>query len=451
VLPFVNASGNADVEFLSDGITEGLINSLSQIRELQVIARTTAFRYKGQEVDFQKLGRDLSVDAVLTGRVQQLPESLVIQADLVKINTGSQLWGERYERKLAALSGVQQDITRSISEKLWPRLTADEQQGVKRETENPEAYQFYLRGRHFFNKRTKDAMEKSIDYFEQAIELDPQYAVAYAALSSAYGRLAYYQYSPREDAFGKAEAAAQKALALDEGLVEAHSSLGSIETQKWNWSNAEAELKRAIDLNPGDATARNLYGLYLAALGRNDDALAQFKIGQKLDPASTILVSNVGWMLCSMGRYDRGIAALKDALELEPNAHPHRQLALWCYAPQNMYSEAMEEIRKAVALAPSSPIYLGGLGWLCARVGQTAEAIAILEKLKTWDEGADAAVSIAGVYVGLGDNDSAIDWLEKAYRRHSNWAMWLKQIKDFERLRPDPRFKDLLRRMGFPE
>jgi serine/threonine-protein kinase len=183
VLPFANASGNADVEYLSDGITEGLINSLSQLHELQVIARTTAFRYKGKEVDFQRLGRDLSVDAVLTGRVQQLSDSLLIQADLVKISTGSQLWGERYERKLSGLSGVQQEITRSISEKLWPRLTGEEQRRVnKRETASSEAYQRYLRGRHLYNKRTRETMEKSVEYFQQAIDLDPQYAVAYTGV-----------------------------------------------------------------------------------------------------------------------------------------------------------------------------------------------------------------------------------------------------------------------------
>ncbi len=453
VLPFVNANANPEGEYLSDGITEGLINSLSQIHELQVIARTTAFRYKGKEIDFQQLRRDLPVEAVLMGRVQQSPDSLVIQADLVKIGTGSQLWGERFERKLRDISGMQQEITRSISEKLRPRLGAEEQHRVtKRETRSPEAYRLYLRGRYFFNERTKEAMEKSVDYFQQAIDADPQYALAYAALSSAYGRLAYYQYSPRQDALPKAEAAAEKALALDEELVEAHSSLGHIKVQKWNWADAEAELRRAIALNPNDANARNLYALYLAAIGHNEQSLEQDKIGQKLDPASPIHVANVGWMLCVMGQYDRGIAALKDALELRSTvAHSHYLLSMSCYVPQNKYSEALEEARKAAALAPSTPIYLGWLGWLYTRVGNKADALAILGKLKKSDEGADAAISIAELYVGLGDNDSAFEWLEKAYLRHSNWAIWLKQLKAFEPLRADPRFVDLLRRMGFSE
>lgn len=452
VLPFVNANANPEGEYLSDGITEGLINSLSQIRELQVIARTTAFRYKGQEANFQKLRHDLSVETVLTGRVQQFPDSLVIQADLVNIGTGSQLWGERFNRKLEDISGMQEEITRSILEKLRPRLGAEEQHRVtKRETRSPEAYRLYLRGRYFFNQRSKEAMEKSVDYFQQAIAADPQYALAYAALSSAYGRLAFYQYLPHQDALAKAEAAAEKALALDEELVEAHSSLGFIKLQKWNWADAEAELKRAIALNPNDANARNEYSAYLSAIFHNEQALEQNKIGQKLDPASFIHIGNVGWLLCVMGQYERGIAALKDSLELANTAHGHYLLTKGCYARQNMYSEAFEEARRAVAIAPSSPIYLGWLGWLFARVGNKTEAFAILEKLKKWDEGADAAVSIAEVYAGLGDNDSAMDWLEKAYQRHSNWAIELKQLTGFAPLRADPRFVDLLRRMGFPD
>jgi TolB-like protein/Tfp pilus assembly protein PilF len=453
VLPFVNASGNTDTEYLSDGITEELINNLSQIRELQVIARTTAFRYKGKEVDFQKLGRDLSVDAVLTGRVQQLPDSIAIQADLVNISTGLQLWGERYERKLGDVSAMQQDLTRSISEKLVPRLTGEEQGRVtKRETTSSEAYQLYLRGRYFYNKRTKEAMEKSVDYFQQAIDLDAQFALAYAGLGSVHAALAFYQYSPREEALSKSEAAAQKALALDEGLAEAHSSLGSVRMQKWEWSDAEAELKRAIALNPNDATARNQYGLYLVMMRRLQDALAQFKRGQQLDPASPILVSNVGWVLCKMGRYDRGIAGLKDAIDLDPNiAATHGSLAGACYGAQKMFPEAIEEAQKAVALAASSPGWLGELGVLYAGSGKKNEAVAILEKLKKWDETRDAAVSIAQVYVSLGDNDSAIAWLEKAYQRRSNRAMHLKHLDYLEPLRADARFKDLFKRMGFPE
>jgi len=375
----------------------------------------------------------------------------VVQADLVKISTGSQLWGERYERKLRDISGIQQELTRAVSEKLLPRLTADEQHRVsKRETANPAAYQLYLHG-SYLNKGQREGMEKSLVFFQQAIELDPQYALAYAALSSGYSLLAYEQYSPWEDALSKAEAAAQKALALDEGLAEAHRSLGFIKFQKWDWAVAEAELKRAIGLNPNSALAHLSYGLYLVAFRRDEEALAQFKIGQKLDPASAV-VANVGFMLCEMSQYDRGIAALKDALEWDPGlAKAHHNLAMFCYAPQNMYSEAIEEARRGIALGPSSPIYLGELGWLYARSGNKAEAVAILERLKKWDEGADAAVPIAGVYVGLGDNDSAMAWLEKAYQRHSNWAIALKVLKDLEPLRQDPRFVDLLRRMGLPE
>ena len=456
VLPFANASGNADVEYLSDGITEGLINSLSQLHELQVIARATAFRYKGKEVDFQKLGRDLSVDAVLTGRVQQLSDSLLIQADLVKISTGSQLWGERYERKLVGLSGVQQEITRSISEKLWPRLSAEEQRRVsKHETASSEAYQFYLRGRHLYNKRTRETMEKSVEYFHQAIDLDPQYAVAYATLSQVYGSLAYRQYWRQEDALPKAEAAAQKALALDEEIADAHVSQAFIKFQKWDWSNVESELKRAIELSPNHAGVRQLYGHYLAVMGRDDNALAEFVRAQQLDPATAFVVANAGWMFCRVGRYDRGIALLRDSLELEPDAgESHYILATACYARQQMYSKAIEEARRAVALGSSSPMYQGALGYLYARSGSKSEALAILEKLKQWDKDADSTISIAQIYVGLNENDEALTWLEKAYQRHTNRAIWLKSLGifgEFQPLQSDPRFANLLRRMGFPE
>ena len=453
VLPFVNSSGNADAEYLSDGITEGLINSLSQLPELRVIARTTAFRYKGKELDFQKLGRDLSVDAVLTGRVQQLPDSVVIQADLAKISTASQLWGERYERKLRDISVIQQELTRAISEKLRPRLTSEERHRLSTpETASPEAYQLCLRGRYFRNKGNKEAMEKSIEYFQQAIGLDPRYALAFAALSSVYASLAYYQYFLPEDALSKAEAAAQKALALDDGLAEAHSSLGFIKFQKWEWAAADAEFKRAIELNPNSATTRNEYGLYLTLIGHPEEALAQVKRAQQVDPASPEFVRRVGWILCRMGQYDLGIAGIKDALELEPNnAHHHYNLAIACYAQQKMYSEAVEEARKAVALGPSSPIYLGALGYVYAMMGNKAEALGALEELRKWDEKADASMSIARVYAGLGDHDNAIAWLEKAYQRRANRAIWLKEWIGFESLRSDPRFVDLLQRMGFPK
>jgi TolB-like protein/tetratricopeptide (TPR) repeat protein len=450
VLPFVNSSGDAEAEYLSDGITEGLINSLSQVRELQVIARSTAFRYKGKEVDLRKLGRDLSIDAVLTGRVQQLPDSLMVQADLVNVHTGSQLWGERYDRKPADISSMQQELTRSIAEKLQPRLAADQQRRVtKRETTSPEAYQLYLRGLYFRDKGTKESLEKSVDYFQQAIKLDSQYALSYAGLSVAYSSLAYLQLWPQQETVSKAEAAAQKALALDEELPEAHRSLGSIQLQKWNWSAAEAELKRAIALNPNDAAALNAYGNYLSVIRQNEEALAQYTRVQQLDPASGVGSTNMGFVLCRTGRYERGIAALKDALEFGDHGFPRFLLAVFCYQPLRMYTEAFEEARKAVALEPTSPIFLGGLACLSAQHGDRAEAVRILEELKKRDEKQDAAVTIAWVYTSLGDNDQAMSWLEKAYQRHSNWAIWI-HFFSFD-LGSDPRFADLLRRMGFPQ
>jgi serine/threonine-protein kinase len=242
---------------------------------------------------------------------------------------------------------------------------------------------------------------------------------------------------------------------MDEEIADAHLGQAGIKFQRWDWSNVESELKRAIELSPNHASVHNLYGHYLAVMGRDDDALAQFIRAQQLDPATAFVVANAGWMFCRVGRYDRGIALLRDSLELEPNGgQSHYNLATSCYARRQMYSKAIEEARQAVALGSSSPMYQGALGYLYARSGNKSEAIAILEELKQSDKDADSTISIAQIYVGLNENDEALTWLEKAYQRHSNRAIWLKSLGtfgEFQPLQSDPRFADLLRRMGFPE
>src|SRR5262249_20597237 len=312
VLPFLNASASADMDYFSDGIAESLIDNLSQIPELRVIARNTAFRYKGvKEVDFQKLGRELSVDTVLTGRVQQRGDSLIVHADLVNLADRSQLWGEKFNRKLTDLPALEEDIARAISDKLRPRLTADLRQRLtKRPTGSSEAYELYLRGRYLWNKRTKEDVNKSIEYFQQGIQFDPKYALAYAGLSNAYATLAWYALAPAKENYARAEEAALRALALDEEQAEAHAALGFVKMVQWEWGKAEEEFKRSIALSPNYATAHNWYGFLLLIPARLREGGVEFDRARQLDPATGIYVINQASTSCLMGQYDQGLAQI---------------------------------------------------------------------------------------------------------------------------------------------
>jgi serine/threonine-protein kinase len=452
VLPFVNASANAEMEYLSDGIAETLIDNLSQIPELKVIARDTAFGYKDKGIDLQKLGRELSVDTVLTGRVQQRGDTLVIHANLVNVVDRSQLWGEKYNRKLTDVLSVEEEIAKAISEKLRPRLSSMvARRMTKRSTDNPEAYQLYLRGRYFWNMRTKESLSKSIEQFEQAIGIDPNYALAHAGVADSYESLAYYAFVPREEYVAKAEAAALKALAIDDELAEAHATLGFIRLTKWDWLTAEKQLKRSIELNPNYAQAHGSYGSYLSLMAQSNQAVAEFVRAQQLDPASAVYAGNLGVEFCQMGQYDKGIAQLKDAQQLTGNrAFQHFVLATTCYSPRKMYQEAIDELEKALAINPTDPRFSGQLANVYAQSGNKDRALTILEQLKERDRSEDAATAIATAYIGLDDKERAFEWLEKAYQRRSLALGRLKISKTFDPLRSDPRFEDLVRRVGFP-
>ncbi len=452
VLPFLNASANPDIEYLSDGIAESLINNLSQLPELKVIARNTAFRYKGKDVDLQKLGRELSVDTALTGRVQQRGDTLVVHADLVNLVEGSQLWGEKYNRKLTDLMAVEEEIAKAISEKIRPRLTAEVQHRLmRRSTDNPQAHQVYLRGRYFWNKRTKEALNQGIEYFQQAIELDPKYALAYTGLADSYRLLAYYRYAPLKENYTSAEAASSKALALDDELAEAHAALGALRLEKWDWLGAEKELKRAIALNPNYAPAHDSYGTYLNRTGHNEEAEAEFIRAQQLDPASAAYSVDVGNVLCQMGQYERGIAQLKESLRLDPNYTLARNvLGAACYLRNSLYQEAIDEFKQALAMDPTDRRFLGPLAGAHARLGNQDQALTILKELKERDQSQDVATSIAQVYIGLDDKDRAFEWLEKAYQRRSDLLARLKVAPMYFALRSDPRYAELVRRIGFP-
>jgi serine/threonine-protein kinase len=452
VLPFLNATANPDTEYLSDGIAESLIDNLSQMPELRVIARNTAFRYKGKDVDVPKLRRELAVDAVLTGQVRQRGDTLVVHADLINLNNGSELWGERYSRRLTDLLSLEEEIAKSISDKLRPRLAPEVQRRVtKLNTEDTEAYQLYLRGRFFWNKRTKESLNKGIEYFQRAVERDPKYALAYAGLADSYTMLAYYSFAPFKETSKRAEAAAQKALSLDDGLAEAHAALGNIRMMNWDWQAAETNLKRAIELNPNYAPAHNWLGLYWTWIGHPQQAMQEYTRAQQLDPSSAIYIANLATAFCSMGEYDRGVAQLKECLLLEPGFPLSRIiLAVGCYAPRKMYREAIDELKQAMEFNPAEPSFLGPLAWLYSLSGDRDRARTLLKQLEERDGAIDLAAAVAGVYFSFGDKDHGFEWLEKSYQRHSRHLVYLKMAPVAEDVRNDPRFKDLVRRVGFP-
>jgi DNA-binding SARP family transcriptional activator/TolB-like protein len=449
VLPFTNGNADANVEYLSDGITESLINSLSHVPSLRVMARTTAFRYKGREIDPQKIGSELNVQALLTGRVVQRGDELVIQADLIDVKDGAQLWGEQYNRKAADLLAIQADIAREISEKLRLRLTSEEQLLVtKKQTENPAAYHHYLKGRYYWNRRAVPDIQRSIEEFNQAIRLDPNYALAYSGLADAWYVLSGVQLPPNE-VIPRARAAAQKALELDSKLAAAHSSLAIVKWRyDWDWEGAAQAFQQAIALDPNYPTAHQWYGLLLTYRGQFAAGLAEMKQAQQLDPLSLIINANLGLSLHFAGQSDAAIAEFKRTLELDQNfALAHRFLG-WAYEKQNDYARATAAFQKAAQL-DDTPSALAYLGHSYAVAGHQAAAREILQKLQA--QAQQRYVSpyyFAVVYVGLKEDAQALEWLAKAADDHSDLMVLLGVEPKFARLRATPQFVELLRRIG---
>src|SRR6266567_1015477 len=424
VLPFENASGNPETEYLSDGISESMINSLTELQQLKVIARSTAFRYKGKPVDPQVVGRELKVRAVLMGLVRQTGERLNVQVDLVDAVTGAQLWGEEYERKLADVLAVKQALVREVTEKLRLKLTGEQQQRLtQRDTTNPEAYQFYLRGRYYWNKRTAENLKKAIEQFQQAVDKDPNYALAYVGLGDCYLLLEDYAGTPASETYPKAKAFAQRALQLDSSLAEAHTSLAYVYTNLWQWEQAEEEFKRAIKLNPNYPTAYHWYSMYLLDLGRIDEAMAEIKRAHELDPLSLIIGTTLNYAYFAEGDVNSSITQCKRVIDLDPNfprAHEYLGLA---YLKQGRHSEAIGELQKAVELSGREPLRDLGDGYAIS--GGRAEALAVLRELEGKYEKHEAiGQDLAAVYAGLGEKDQAFAWLEKDFQARSGLLAW---------------------------
>ncbi|HET8670970.1 MAG TPA: protein kinase, partial [Candidatus Saccharimonadales bacterium] len=453
VMPFVNDSGNADTDYLSDGMTESLISSLSQLPKLNVKARSSVFRYKGKDLDPRKIGMELNVQAVLNGRVVSRGDMLTLSLELVDARTENVIWSEQYNRKQTDLASLQSDIARDVASKLRAKLSsADEGRVTRRYTDNTDAYELYLRGRYFAGgKITEEGLKKSIQYYQQAIEKDPNYALAYVGLAQSYMRLGHvWGFLPPRETFPKAKAAVMKAMEIDETLADAHTALADYHlSYEWDWSGAERESRRAIELDPNDASAHSGYGSYLQAVGRLDEAIAERKLCRDLDPLSPTATANVGYPYYFARQYDRAIEYYRKALELDPN---YSWSYLWigqAYVEKGMYEEAIAEINKAITLSEGNTRAVATLGYAYAVAGKRGEAQKVIVELN--EQSKLRYVSpyfIAVIHAGLGEKDQAFAWLEKAYQERHPYLTLLKVEPVFDNLRSDPRFQDLLRRVG---
>ncbi len=454
ILPFANVGGDSNTEYLSDGITESIISNLSQLPNLRVMARSTVFRYKGKDADPQKVGQDLHVRAVLTGRLLERGDTLIVQAELVDASQGSQLWGGQYSHKLADLLTLQEELSKDISEKLRLRLTGDEKKRlVKRYTENTEAYQLYLKGRYYWNKRTEAGFKKAIEHFQKAIDKDANYAVAYAGAADAHillGSPMYGVLAPRQT-YPKAKEAARKALEIDDALAEAHTSLAqAARNYDWDWITAEKEFKRAIELNPNYATAHQWYAVYLATLGRHEEAIPEIQRALQIDPLSLAINADAGRILNYARQYDKAVEQLRKTLELEPNFfQAHRLLGL-AYQQKGMFAEAIAELQMAVHSEGSPPV-VADLGNALAVAGKRDEAQKVLRELAELSKQRYvSAYDVAIIFAGLGENEKVLQWLEKAFEERATGLVHLNVESRLDGLRSDPRFQDLLRRIGLP-
>src|SRR5438105_1618048 len=450
VLPFVNQNRDPDTEYLSNGLTESIINSLTQLPSLRVSPRSSVFQYRGKDIDPLKAARDLGVRAVLTGRMLQRGDNLMVSAELLDVRDNKQLWGEQYNRKLADALAVQQEISREISERLRTKLSGEEQRELtRRDTSNPDAYAFYLKGRYYWNKRTPDNLRKAIEQFQLAADKDPNYALAYVGLADCYSLLEFYAGTPASETSPKAKAFAERALQLDNSLAEAHTSLGYAYEELWQWEKAEAEFKRALKLNPNYPTAHHWHGILLLDAGRFDEALIEAKRAQELDPLSLAISQNVSQTYLARGDVNSAIVEARKIIELDPRyPRGHMYLGL-AYLKQGNYADANAELRKAVDLPERDRSVSGTLGYGYAVSGRRVEALAILKELEE-KYGRHEAVGqdLAAVYAGLGDKDQAFAWLEKDFQARSGLLPRVRWYVPYESLRSDPRYADLLRRMG---
>jgi serine/threonine protein kinase/Tfp pilus assembly protein PilF len=457
VLPFVNASNDPNTEYLSDGLTEGLINSLSQIPNLSVMSRSSVFHYKGKDVDPQVVAKDLKIEGVVTGRIVQHGDQLIISAELIDARNNHNLWGEQYDRKLSDVLATQDDITRAISSRLRERLSSEGKTGdagkpgVKGGTSDAEAYQLYLKGRYYWEKRTPETLDKSRDYFTQAIEKDPNYALAYLGLADYYDVVSDYAPVPSSEMAPKARAAAQKALAIDASLAEAHAVLADSYTTQWEWSAAEQEFKRALELNPNSANTHKLYWLYLSSQGRHDEALREIKTALRLDPLNLKFNDNLGQEYSTDRQYDLAAEQFKKVIEMDPSfSSVHGDLA-GMYLDTDKYDLWLQESETQFTLSHQSEYEA-----VFKEVGKVYARSGIRPALHEWaaqvielsERRYEDPAFIGLIFAKEGDKDQAFAWLEKGLKERSDAVQYLKNNHMGDSLHSDPRYASMLKCMG---
>jgi TolB-like protein/Tfp pilus assembly protein PilF len=451
VLPFENAETDPGTEYLADGITETLINQLSRLAGLRVMARSTVFRYKDKTLDPRAIGRKLGVDAVLIGRVLQRGDALQVGTELVEVQNGWQLWGEQYNRRLADIFAVEEEISREISEKLRVHLTGEDRSRLgKRYTQSTEAYQDYLQGRYHLNRLMEGGLKKAIECFQSAIQRDSKYALAYTGLADSLGLMGFMGLATAAEVMPKAKEAARRAIEIDDGLPEAHVSLAGIfKNYDWDWAASEREFKIALTLNPNYANGRRVYASYLAAVGRPEESLRETSLALDLDPFSLPIRVEAGYNAYMADDYDRALEEALRTLELEPQFAPAQSILGLIYEQLGRYDEAIAAIEKARILANEHPATLAALAHALAGAGRMEEARALSGRLTELSRRQHVSPFwLALAYAGLGEKAAALDALEKAYEQRDVILVWLGTEPRLRCLRAEPRFVEILRRIG---
>jgi DNA-binding winged helix-turn-helix (wHTH) protein/tetratricopeptide (TPR) repeat protein len=453
VIPQDGPTKDSNVEYLSDGITESIINVLSRVPKLRVLACSTVFRFKGKDVDPQQVGQVLNVKAVMMIRVIPFDDKLIIRSELVKVADGSQLWGEQYNRSPSDILAIQEEIARAITESLKFKLTRNDQISLaKRSTYDSEAYHLYLRGRYFWTKYSKEWVLKAIEVFKQAIAIDSNYALAYSGLADAYFRLSNLHFPPRE-VLPKAKEAALRAVEIDENLAEAHSSLGLVKVYyDHDWNGAESEFRKAIRLNPYLVLAHQRFGSYLTFMGRFEESVRHYETALEIDPFSLQINMNLATTYFLRGEYDRAVSHLRKTSELEPNYMPTLFVLGCVYIQQGRLEEAIEQFQAIYRQEEESYLALGFMGYAHALAGQRAEAETLLNVLQEVSKRKYVSpYSVLVIHLGLGPERRVFELLEQLYEERNDWLVWLKVSPELRSVRNNPRFKDLLRRVGFPD
>jgi eukaryotic-like serine/threonine-protein kinase len=453
VMPFVNATSDTQLDYLSDGLTESLINSLSELPTLSVMSRNSVFRYKGKATDTKTLGNELGVRAVLLGRVVEQGDNLSISVELVDTKNNRHIWGEQYNRKISDLASVQPDITRDISDTLKLALNGEEKSRLaKRPTEDPVAYQLYLNGLYYWNKGTEDGFHRAEDLFNQAIAKDPKFALAQAGLADTYTLMADSGYLSPGEAWPRAKTAATIAVGIEDSLAEGHTSLALVKAYyDWDWAGAEKDFQHAIELNPNSAAAHHWYGAFLSKLGRHAEAQRELQKARELDPLSSLISTSVGWDYYASGQPDRAIEQLRKTLEMDQEYGPARRLLEVCYEQKGMFKEALTEWQKTFTLANNPE--------LAAAIGQDFATSGYKAVLQDWLEGLQelskreyvSPYEVAQVHARLGDREQVFSWLEKAYAERDSGIVALRVEPAFQGLRSDPRWQNLVKRIGIPQ